>query len=83
MTGTDARRRDILHDWLDGILSELGPGENPFSLGLGVSCGRERLLCYVVDGDTAVRKAVLTDGAAVAAAFTAGSVDVASEDVPS
>ncbi len=81
MSTAATRLRDTMHDWLDRIFEELDPGEDPFSLGVGVSCGKERLLFSIADGESAVRKAVLTDAEAVARAFDTGSVDVG--DVPS
>ena len=80
MSTAATRLRDTMHDWLDRIFEELDPGEDPFSLGVGVSCGKERLLFSIADGESAVRKAVLTDAEAVARAFDTGSVDVG--DVP-
>ena len=76
MSTAATRLRDTMHDWLDRIFEELDPGEDPFSLGVGVSCGKERLLFSIADGESAVRKAVLTDAKAVARAFDTGSVDV-------
>ena len=76
---TDSDRRDELHNALDGLISELGPGEYPFGLGVSVSCGDERLVYGWVNGE--IRKAVLTDPHAVADAFDAGSLDLASGDV--
>ena len=81
MSTAATRLRDTMHDWLDRIFEELDPGEDPFSLGVGVSCGKERLLFSIAYGESAVRKAVLTDAKAVARPFDTGSVDVG--DVPS
>jgi hypothetical protein len=78
---TDRERRNTIHDWLDRIFQELGPGEDPFSVGVGIECGDEWLLFSIVDGDTAVRRAVLTDPEAVRRAFDAGTADLASGDV--
>ena len=83
MSTAATRLRDTMHDWLDRIFEELDPGERPFSLGVGVSCGKERLLFSIADGESAVSKVVLTDAKAVAAAFAAGSVVVRSGEVPS
>jgi hypothetical protein len=79
---TTASDRDELHNALDGLLRELGPGEKFSGLGISVACGTERLLYSWVPGAAKNRKDVLTDPDAVRNAFLAGTLNLTSEDVP-
>lgn len=83
MSTAATRLRDTMHDWLDRIFEEADPDQDPYALGVAFACGKEAMLISIADGEGEVRKAVLTDEARVAAAFTAGSVDASSGDVPS